>query len=209
MLIPFQSIFAKYSLNITGILHIGAHECEELHEYEKVLPRNLILWVEALEDKIQYCRAAYPGVLIEQAVVSDIVEDVVFHRSNNDQSSSILELGLHKDLHPQVWYISDYHTTTTKTQTILDLEKYTELKSKINFINLDIQGVELKALKGLDSSFLNQIDYIYTEVNCDYVYEKCAIISEIDEFLASFGFERVETCWSDNYKWGDAFYLKK
>jgi FkbM family methyltransferase len=207
MLIPFQYILSKYQLKITGILHIGAHECEEINEYEKIIPRERILWVEALEDKVNYCRSHFPNIFIEQAVVSDTVSDVIFHRSNNGQSSSFLDLGLHKTFHPHVWYVNDYSVKTTVTKTILD--KYLDtVTPHINFINLDIQGAELKALKGLDENFFKQIYYIYTEVNSDYVYKDCAIIGEIDDYLAKFGFVRVETSWCEDYRWGDAFYIK-
>ena len=50
---------------------------------------------------------------------------------------------------------------------------------------------------------------IYTEVNEDYVYLECALISEIDSYLSTFDFVRVETSWYQNCKWGDAFYIKK
>jgi hypothetical protein len=72
---------------------------------------------------------------------------------------------------------------------------------------LDIQGTELKALKGMES-YLPTIDYIYTEVNSDYVYEKCSLIGEIDDYLSNFGFKRVETEWFEDCKWGDAFYIR-
>ena len=77
-----------------------------------------------------------------------------------------------------------------------------------NFLNLDIQGAELKALKGMEE-YLDKVDYIYTEVNEDYVYKGCALVSELDEFLGKYGFTRVETSWAGNCKWGDAFYIKK
>lgn len=48
MLIDFNYIFYKYGCKIEGILHVGAHECEELETYEKYIPRNKILWVEAI-----------------------------------------------------------------------------------------------------------------------------------------------------------------
>ena len=35
MLIPLSGLFEHFKLNITGILHIGAHECEELNDYLK------------------------------------------------------------------------------------------------------------------------------------------------------------------------------
>ena len=76
-----------------------------------------------------------------------------------------------------------------------------------NFINLDIQGVELKALKSMEE-YLNHIDYIYTEVNSDYVYENCSLVTEIDDYLNKFGFIRVETSWWSDCKWGDAFYIR-
>jgi len=58
-------------------------------------------------------------------------------------------------------------------------------------------------------NYLKDIDYIYTEVNDDYVYEKCDLIGDIDNYLIPFGFTRVETSWFGDCKWGDSFYIKK
>jgi sugar phosphate isomerase/epimerase len=74
-------------------------------------------------------------------------------------------------------------------------------------VNLDIQGVELKALKGM-GDYLKDVQYIYTEVNSDYVYKNCSIVGEIDDFLKQYGFSRVETSWFRDCRWGDAFYMK-
>ncbi len=53
-----------------------------------------------------------------------------------------------------------------KTQLLKDiLPKYEDIH--FNFLNLDIQGAELKALKSM-GDYLNNVDYIYTEVNSDY-----------------------------------------
>jgi hypothetical protein len=77
-----------------------------------------------------------------------------------------------------------------------------------NFLNFDIQGAELKALKGMES-YLDKVDYLYTEVNSDYVYKECALIGELDEYLLKFGLHRVETKWCGEFRWGDAFYIRK
>ena len=202
MLIPLHELVNKYNVNFRGILHVGAHECEELADYERYIPRNKILWVDGLEDKVNLCKQRYPNLLIEHAVVSDIVETVKFNRSNNGQSSSILELGLHKHFHPHVWYVESKEVQTKMLKDIVcnyDID--------YNFLNLDIQGAELKALKGMEQ-YLSKVDYIYTEVNSDYVYEKCVIIGELDEYLLKFGLHRVETKWCENYRWGDAFYKR-
>lgn len=204
MLIKLDLLVLKYGINFKGILHVGAHECEELKDYEKYISRDKILWVEALEDKVALSKQMYPNIIIEEAVISDKEEIVTFHRSNNGQSSSILEFGLHKYFHPQVWYVNTFQKQTTLLYKILD--NYTSIP--FNFVNLDIQGVELKALKSMES-YLQNIEYIYTEVNSDYVYEGCALIGEIDEYLEKFGFVRAETSWCGDYRWGDAFYIKK
>jgi FkbM family methyltransferase len=203
MLINLHELVKKYNINFKGILHVGAHECEEIVYYDKYLLRDKVLWVEALPGKVELCKKRYPDINIENAIVSDVIENVTFKVSNNGQSSSILDFGLHLQHHPHVQYINTFNGTTTLLKDILS--KY---DISFNFLNFDIQGVELKALKGMEE-YLNNVDYIYTEVNSDYVYKDCALISEIDEYLSKFGLYRVETQWCENYNWGDAFYIRK
>jgi FkbM family methyltransferase len=203
MLINLDFLIQKYNIKFKGILHIGAHECEEIYSYEKYISRDKILWVEALQDKVELSKQKFDNIFIEQAVVSDKIETVKFNRSNNGQSSSILEFGLHKYFHPQVWYTDSFTCETKLLKNVI-----CNYNIPYNFINLDIQGAELKALKGMEE-FLPSIDYIYTEVNSDYVYKGCAIVGEIDEYLKQFGLYRVETSWCQNFRWGDAFYIRK
>jgi FkbM family methyltransferase len=203
MLIGLEELVEKYNIVFNGILHVGAHECEEIYLYEKYLARNKILWVDALLDKVDLCKSRYSNLLIECKVVSDKNEIVVWHRSNNGISSSIFNLGLHKTIHPEVHYVISGQRKAVPLSDFIG-----NYDISYNFINLDIQGAELKALKGMES-YLNDVDYVYTEVNCDYVYEECALIQEIDEYLLKFNLHRVETSWSGNCKWGDAFYIKK
>jgi len=82
-------------------------------------------------------------LLIENAVISDKEETLKFNVANHGQSSSLLELGLHKQFHPHVHYVDFF---MAKTQLLKDiLPKYEDIH--FNFLNLDIQGAELKALK--------------------------------------------------------------
>lgn len=202
MLINLDYLINKYNISFKGILHVGAHECEELIAYEKFIPRDKILWVEAMKHKVDICKQRYPGLLIEQAVVSDKIETVNFNVSNNGQSSSMLELGTHKICHPEISYIYSFEAETKLLRPII--EKY---NIEFNFLNLDIQGAELKALKGM-GDYLSKVDYIYTEINRDYLYKECALVPELDEYLKTFGFKRVETLLLEQLGWGDAFYIK-
>jgi hypothetical protein len=89
---------------------------------------------------------------------------------------------------------------------ITKLDTFIEDRGKYNFINIDVQGYELEVFKG-GSEYLNHIDYVMTEVNRDEVYKGCPRIEELDEYLGTYGFERVESTW-DGGTWGDALYVK-
>jgi len=140
--------------------------------------------------------------LIENAIVSDVVEKVKFNISNNGQSSSILDFGLHSTFHPHVTYVNSFEGETQLLKDILP--KY---PIEYNFLNFDIQGAELKALKGMEE-YLPKVEYVYIEVNSDYVYKDCALVSELDDFLGKFGLQRVETKWCEDFRWGDALYIR-
>lgn len=125
---------------------MGAHLCEEIGAYEKYIKRDQVLWVEALASKVAESVALHPGILIEHAVVSDQVGPAVFHQANNGQSSSLLPLGVHMRYHPEVVYIDSQPVQTSLLRDIIAKHGVS-----FNFINLDIQGAELKALKGWKS----------------------------------------------------------
>jgi FkbM family methyltransferase len=202
MLISLHDLVKKYNIQFKGILHVGAHECEEIKDYYQYISGDKILWVEAMKDKVDLCKSIYPEINIEQAVISDKIEKVTFNISNNGQSSSILDFGLHSHFHPHVVFVNSIEMETKLLKDVI--YKY---DIDYNFINLDIQGVELKALKSMEE-YLHKIDYIYTEVNSDYVYKDCCLVTELDDYLKKYGFKRVETCWAGEFRWGDAFYMR-
>lgn len=206
MLIKLKSLVKKYNLKskIRGIIHIGAHECEEKKIYDNLGFRN-VYWIEAIRDKVDMMKKNYPNLKIYNTLISDTDgEEVVLNIANNFQSSSILEFGTHTQKHPTVHYVSKENHLTKKMSTLIEEENFD--MENLNFLNIDIQGVELKALKGMEG-YLNKIDYIYTEVNVDYLYLDCCLMNEIDDYLRGFGFKRVETEMTD-CGWGDAFYIK-
>ena len=209
MLIPFEVInplLVQNNITVKGVLHIGAHECEELGFYNRLgLPSNNIVWIDAMHNKVAEARnRGIPNVY--QSVITDKDnQDVKFNVSNNGQSSSILEFQTHAVEHPWVKYVSSTIEKTTTIDTFFS--RHNLESSKYNFWNFDIQGAELLALKGASNS-LQYADALYLEVNEDYLYKDCALIGEIDEFLKSKGFNRVYTTMTQ-HKWGDALYLRQ
>jgi hypothetical protein len=116
-------------------------------------------------------------------------------------SSSILKPKLHLEQYPWI-------TFNDKVMVEIDkLDNYIRESENYNFINIDVQGYELEVFKG-GSNFLNHVNYIMTEVNNSELYENCAKVKELDDYLSTYDFERVETAW-DGITWGDALYIKK
>ena len=209
MYIPIQQIdehLKKHNITVTGILHIGAHECEEYASYTSygINPNNII-WIDGLEDKVNNAKSR--GISnVFKAIISDKDnESITFYRTNNDQSSSIFELGTHTIHHPEVFVTSSFTDTTITIDTFL---KHNNFDSrKYNFWNFDIQGAELNALKGASESLKN-VDVLYLEVSFEEIYKKGALCQEIDEFLKQYNFTRVMT-YMTPYNWGDAVYIKQ
>lgn len=202
MLIPFGKLVREYGLHVRGVLHVGAHMCEEEGAYAAEGVKEVI-WLDANHQLVQLQRNR--GKNIHHILASDKDgQEVDFHIANNGQSSSMLELGLHKTYHPQVVYTSKVKMTTKRIDTLAKEQKWD--MSRYNFVNLDVQGADLLALKGMDS-LLHGFDAVYVEVNTDEVYVGCAKLPEMDAFLASHGFTRKEILMTDA-KWGDAFYLR-
>ncbi len=204
MLIDIEEAIEKYDMKVDGILHIGAHYGEEAPVYDRIgVP---VWWVEGNPKAFRKLRSVlkrFPNQDCVAAVVSDSVGEVNFNVANNGQSSSILELGTHKQEHPEVKYVDAFNATTT---TIDDL--WTEQKVGLgNFVNLDIQGAELLALRG-GRWYLENVDYIYSEVNRKELYVGCAIISDLDNYLREFGFKRVQVEWTQ-HGWGDALWIRQ
>lgn len=204
MLINLIELCYKYQLFIKGIIHIGANELEENDVY-KFLGIQNIIWVEANEEIAKKINQKFPEEVIMPFAICDVDNETKeFIVTNNYASSSLLELKTHKTEHPHVFEIERIKVKTKRLDTLVK-EENIDL-SYFNFLNIDIQGTELLALKGAQDT-LKHIDYIYLEVNEKELYEGCALLPEIDEFLEKNNFKRVELKML-NHGWGDAFYIR-
>ena len=192
------------NINIKGVFHLGAHECEELLFYNSFGVKNEdIVWIDAVENKVnEAIQRGIPNVY-NSLITDKDDEDVFFNVSNNIQSSSILEFGTHSREHPQVVYIDKVLKKSITIDTFFERNDLDA--SKYNFWNFDIQGAELLALKGATKS-LQYAKALYLEVNEKELYKNCALIEEIDTFLSQYNFKRVLTKFTQ-HGWGDALYL--
>lgn len=207
MLIPVEKFFSlllKNKITINGVLHIGSHDCEEMSFYKEVCNTESIIWIDALEFKVNEQKAKGIKNIFCATISDKDNEDINFNVSNNYASSSILPLGTHTVEHPHIHYIGYIPTKTITVDTFLQKNNFDP--SKYNLWNIDIQGADLLALKG-GVNALKYADVLYLEVNEKELYKGCPNVKEIDDFLSQFGFTRVLTEMTI-HGWGDAVYIK-
>ena len=195
-------------MKINGVLHLGAHQAEEAPAYQEVgVPK--VIWIEGNPELMSSLKTElkkYSNQLVYNVLVSDTDnQKMIFNVTNNYQSSSILELGTHKDHSPDVKVDHTISLTTHRLDTFfannnIDISDY-------NFLNIDLQGAELLAMRGL-GDLMRHFDYIYTEINIGEVYKNCPVLFELDTYLHQYGFIRTET-YLTPWQWGDAFYIKQ
>lgn len=205
MLMSLEELVQRHQMNVTGVLHVGAHLAEEAAIYDQ-LHMHDVWWVEAnpaVFDQIALNLANYPSQrLIPGLVYHEPGIELPFNITNYDgMSSSILEFGTHPQFSPDTVFVDKINVVTTTIDKIVQEEGV-----QANFLNMDLQGAELYALYGA-VHFLHQVDYIMTEVNCEEVYIDCAQVEQLDAFLEAF--ERVETHWVTDQGWGDALYVRR
>lgn len=207
-----ECIKANNGKPFKGVIHIGAHHGEEAEAYAAAGVKN-VLWIEANKKMMKHLYDKTHNVPINSlyfcAAVSDVDDEIVeFNVANNGQSSSLLELGTHATLYPHIRY-TEKQQLKTKTFENLVRENISQIDLDLyDFINIDIQGAELKALKGFGPLF-DRFDFkaVYTEVNFEEVYKGCCLIEDLDQFLFEQKFVRVLTAAPER-TWGDALYLK-
>lgn len=205
MLIPLKAAIARHNLKITGIVHVGAHWGQELADYHS----NGIYDIVFIE----------PGVAAFNTLNSRIGPDdkriVMFNcacgeaegyadlhveQQNQGQSSSLLIPKKHLEYYPHIQFVA------TERVPVRTLDSLPFSRGKYNLLMMDTQGAELLVLKGATET-LKDINYIYTEVNDQELYEGNAMVGELDAYLVDFA--RVETHWVAQHGWGDAIYIRK
>ncbi len=204
MLISVPVLSRVFGVRPNGVLHVGAHEAEEAALYS-AHEWGPVTWVEMLPEKFAQLKARFANDsnnTVLQAACWDTDGAVVpLFEASNGQSSSLLAPREHLTEHPSISFAENGTMTTSRLDSILPPS------ARFDFITFDIQGAELRALRGLGDRLLD-VKWAFLEVNTKAMYDGCAIVSDIDEFMKEAGFVRVLTQMAGDKGWGDALYVK-
>lgn len=208
-MIDVGAMLRQHRISPRGVIHVGAHQAGELDEYLR-LGFTKILYVEAnpkLIPALLTKAAAHPGkVFVVHAAVCDVDGTVYLHVTSMDQSSSILPLGKHLEIYPSIREVGKVEVCSRRLDTLLAEEGLDA--ADFNFLNLDIQGAELMALRGAPK-LLVAIAAVNTEINLQELYQGAALLGELESFMAEAGFNRAAMVTPWHPTWGDAFYVRK
>jgi FkbM family methyltransferase len=204
MLLNFPFLVTKYSIKANGCIHVGSHHAQEHPQYVAADIKRFV-YIEPCAAAFNVLKnkfAAHHHILLYNVACGDVeCEQVMYTGSQNQgQSNSLLKMQKHLQIHPGITL------PNTELVTVKRLDSLGLAHKGYQLLVMDCQGFEGRVLKGATET-LKQINFIYTELNRDAVYENCTMVDEMDQLLGDF--ERVETGEWICGMWTDGFYIRK
>jgi FkbM family methyltransferase len=201
------ALCSQHRIRVHGILHVGAHEGQEMSTYDALQARR-VLFAEA--NPTVYARliesmTGRPHVVCVNRAVCDREGPVMLHLTSFDQSSSLYPLARHRHVYPQILPSGSVEVPGVTLDALLDQLGLSH--ADFNFLHIDVQGAEALVLKGA-TSVLRHVEAISIEVNFIELYHGGAQIEVIEDLLRPIGFRRVAMISAYHPSWGDAFYVR-
>jgi len=203
----------------TGIIHIGAHQGQEVEPYLAYGFKSIILieanpqWYEFLAQKFgsdSRIRIFNYAICHRSGYV-----DLHIHtsRSGSTEPASVLPMKRFNEI------VKTLHTPETIRVPAITLDELIERhqieRQDFNFLNVDIQGAELLAFEGAPKT-LASLDAVITEVNLVELYEGAPLEADLVRFLRRSGFKKVNSVYHELYDehstfpaWGECLFVKE
>lgn len=175
----------RLSQELKVLCVIGAHRFDELPLIDRLFPALRHIYVfepqpGPLEALRQLARSD-ARLRVFPFAVSDTDGVAMFNVSSNDgESSSLLNLGSHRELFPHVTMQSSFEVQTRRLDSVLT-EHGLEAP---DFMIIDVQGAEYMVLKSFPPALLDRARLIYSEVSTEAVYESSRVMADVESLLA-------------------------
>ena len=217
-----ENIFASEALRglpRRGMVHVGAHQGQEVEQYLRYGFARIVL-IEANPECCEGLRAKFSGdarIRIFQYAVCDRdgEVDLQIHtsRSGSTEPASILPMKRFKEI------VGSLHTAGTIRVPAITLpalfQRHSLDPADYNFLNLDIQGAELLALRGA-AGLLPGMDAVISEVNLVELYEGGPLEEDLVRFMEARGFDKQQAIYHPLYDekstfpaWGECLFVKR
>jgi FkbM family methyltransferase len=171
---------------INTLYQVGAHRFQEKNLLFEIFPNlQKVVLFEPLPEIYSSTHAQQKGdprIIVLPYAITDRCGEIELNVASNDgASSSILPLGSHKELFPNVKYLKQV-TVPSRTLEAVIREHSLPLP---DFLFLDVQGAEYQILSSLSPELLGNLRLIYTEASTVEVYQGAKPLSELQRVLES------------------------
>jgi FkbM family methyltransferase len=202
------------------IFDIGACEGEDSIRYRRIFPNSLVFSFEPLPENYELLKKNISTFSAEQIrtfnlALSDSSGNATLNVSsgspeNNEhgaewnygnKSSSLLEPGQVVRAHQWLKFEKKINVETKTLHSVFEESKL----EMIDLVHMDVQGAEMKVLKGAGAS-LKKINAIWLEVGEIEYYQDQPLKKDIEAFLAQNNFYLVKTL--SQGKAGDQLYIR-
>lgn len=130
--------------------------------------------------ELEKLKKSYKNFQYSTYALSDTESMAVFNVTSFDECSSLLKPPVNEN------FGESFNVVKSLNVECITLKKFIELNNiqEVDLLKLDLQGAELKALKGGEEALI-RCKYIFSELNLGRVYEQSASISEVVEYLTT------------------------
>jgi FkbM family methyltransferase len=175
----------RLSQQLQVLCVIGAHRFDELPLVDRLFPALRHIYLFEPQDGplavLQRLAQQDPRLRVFPVAVSDRDGRAQFHVTSNDgESSSLLALGSHRELFPEVTVQRTVEVPTRRLDSVLAEHAL----QPPDMLLIDVQGAEYQVLKSLPADLLAQVRLIYSEVSTERVYESAGLLSDVEALLA-------------------------
>jgi len=204
--LDFRELKKEFSLDFKGLIQVGSFVSKEFSILKELgmtdfifIDANPNIMEQLLNNVDENCK------VLNELISDEDYKLYTFNIANHTQSSSMLKFDKHKKYYPTM---SDVVDTIELTSVTLDtlIKRENINMNNFNTLMMDVQGAEIFVLKGFNENISN-IDYIYTELNFDSMYEGCMLEPEFTQYLNGLGFNLVKY-FDTGFGWGDGLYIR-
>jgi FkbM family methyltransferase len=176
----------RLSRELRVLCVIGAHRFEELPLVNRLFPSLQHIYLFEPQQgplaSLHQLATQDSRIKVFPFAISDTDGVASFNVASNDgESSSLLQLGTHSKLFPEVTMQRTIEVQTRRLDTVLSEHRLPGPDVMI----IDVQGAEYLVLKSLPAALLDRVRLIYTEVSTEAVYESSGLLSDVESLLAT------------------------
>lgn len=191
------------------IVAAGGGIGEPVSHWRQTWPNALFALFEPVPscfEELQRRFTGDPRIHLSNKALSDRIGQATFYLSNTPMASSLLPFNTNcPDYYPE-WATASVLPVQTTT-----LDKWAETWSidHIGFVELDLQGGELAALRGAKGLLrAKAIDVLMVEVFHTDLYQGVPMADEVVDYMAVLGYRALEETSQEGSQFGDIIFVR-